>query len=145
MSKNILATVKELYISIKEEPHRLIKNELNIDPQGVKEDKFYGKDPLRAILISSIDAYHMAKQIDIDLQEGILGENILIEGSISSLHIGDRFKIGEVTFELTQNCTLCIGLSKIDSKLPKLLKDDRGIFVKAVNSGVIKKGDIIHL
>ncbi|MDD2356842.1 MAG: MOSC domain-containing protein [Thiovulaceae bacterium] len=145
MSRNILATVKELYISIKEEPHRLTKNELYIDQEGVKEDKFYGKDPLRAVLISSIDAYNMAKQIDIDLQEGILGENILIEGSISSLHLGDRFKIGEVTFELAQNCTLCQGLSKIDSKLPKLLKDDRGIFVKALESGVIKKGDIITL
>jgi MOSC domain-containing protein YiiM len=141
----ILGTIKELYISITEEPFRVKKEHLALDEQGVLDDKFYGKDPARAILITSQDAYSMTKEIGIDLDEGLLGENILIDGSIKELQIGDQFVIGDVTFELAQNCTLCKGLSKIDAHLPKLLKDDRGIFIRALNSGTIKIGDDLFL
>lgn len=141
MKRKILGTIKELYLSVTEEPFRIQKPEISIDSFGVKDDKFYKKDPLRSILITSLDAYAMAENLNITLNKGSLGENILIEGSIKDLKIGDRFTIGDVEFELAQNCTLCKGLAKIDSQLPKLLKDDRGIFIKANNAGNIKVGD----
>jgi MOSC domain-containing protein YiiM len=145
MSKKILGNIKELYISTQDEPFRLSQKELMVDDNGVINDKFYAKDPLRSILISSTDAYSLAKEIDIDLEYGVLGENILIDGTISELNLGDTFYIGEVLFEIAQNCTICKGLSKIDSKLPKLLKDDRGIFIHALKSGSIKKGDNLYI
>lgn len=144
MQNKILGIVKELYISIAEEPFRIQKSTLSVDGKGVVGDKFYAKDESRAILITSQDAYMMANEINVNLNNGLLGENILIEGSIKELQIGDRFNIGNVTFELAQNCTLCKGLSKIDAQLPKLLKDDRGIFIKAITSGIIKIGDNLY-
>lgn len=141
MQNRILGIVKALYLSIEQEPFRIQKSNLSIDARGVIEDKFYGKDEARAVLITSEDAYMMANEINVNLDNGLLGENILIEGSIKDLQIGDRFNIGDVTFELAQNCTLCKGLSKIDAQLPKLLKDDRGIFIKAITNGTIKIGD----
>jgi MOSC domain-containing protein YiiM len=36
-------------------------------------------------------------------------------------------------------------MTKLNSKLPKLLKDRRGIFAKAISSGQIKKDDCINL
>lgn len=145
MSKKILGRVKELYISTQDEPSRVSKQELIVDDNGVIDDKFYGKDPLRSILISSTDAYSLAKEIDIDLEYGVLGENILIEGTIRELNLGDTFYIGEVLFEIAQNCTICKGLTKIDSKLPKLLKDDRGVFIHALTKGSIKKDDTLYI
>ncbi|WP_345979888.1 MOSC domain-containing protein [Sulfurimonas sp. HSL3-2] len=145
MPKKILANVVELYVTASSDEPRVIKDELQLENEGVVGDKFYGKDMNRLILITSLDAYEMVKEKDIDIEHGSLGENILVNGSIKELNLGDRFNVGDVTLEITQNCTLCNGLSKINSKLPKLLKDDRGIFAKAVTCGTIKKGDIVYI
>jgi MOSC domain-containing protein YiiM len=146
MSETIKGKVLKLFISLKGEKKRQFKETIFIDELGVEEDKFYAKDINRLILITSTDAYKIAKDNQIELEHGDLGENILIDGNINHLNVGDRFSIGEATLEITQNCTLCNGLSLLDPKLPKVLKDDRGIFAKAVNdkSG-IKIGDVIKI
>jgi len=59
--------------------------------------------------------------------------------------MGSKLQIGEVVLEVTQYCTICNHLSTIDKTLPRLLKDDRGIFVKVVEAGFIAKGDKIYL
>lgn len=145
MAKKILANVVELYVTTSSDEPRVVKEELQLEHDGVVGDKFYGKDMNRLILITSLDSYKMVSKEDINIEHGSLGENILIDGSIKSLNLGDRFNIGDVTLEITQNCTLCNGLSKINSKLPKLLKDDRGVFAKAITNGTIKIGDMINI
>jgi hypothetical protein len=48
--------------------------------------------------------------------------------------------------QITQNCTLCKGLSAVNSKLPKLLKNDRGIFARLIEgSARINIGDTIEI
>ena len=89
-------------------------------------EKFY-----KAIDTTSLS--EIAKQNGIEADFGALGENILIDVDIYHLKPTDRFKIGGALFEVTQNCTMCKSLAKIDSKLPKLLKNDRGIFVTLVS------------
>lgn len=144
--QNDTGKVLRLYIStgIAESPRKEVAT-LQIDTNGVVGDKFYGKDPNRAILISSKQSYLLAEHNGIDIEEGVLGENIYIDIDPYSLLPGDIIEIGECRFEVTQNCTLCKGLSQIDSKLPKLLKDDRGIFVRALHKGVVRNGDIVKL
>ena len=138
--------VLQLYIStgVKENPRKEVSS-LQVDQNGVLGDKFYGKDPNRAILVSCMQSYELARQNDIDIEEGVLGENIYIDIDPYSLLPGDLIMIGTYRFEVTQNCTLCKGLSQINSKLPKLLKDDRGIFVKAIDEGTIRVGDNVTL
>jgi len=124
---------------------RLTPKEIFVDANGIKDDKFYAKDPQRAILITAIQSYELTKENNIDLEWGTLGENILIDISPYHLLPGQTLKIGETILEITQNCTLCKGLSSVNSKLPKLLKNDRGIFAKvkegsskiAINDSVI--------
>lgn len=138
--------VLKLYIStgIAEDPRKEVTS-LEVDENGVAGDKFYGKDANRAILISCIQSYELAKRNEIDIEEGVLGENIYIDIDPYTLLPGDTVEIGECRFEVTQNCTLCKGLSQINPKLPKLLKDDRGIFVRALQKGVITVGDSVTL
>lgn len=138
--------VLRLYIStgIPERPRREVQK-LQVDENGVKEDKFYAKDPNRAILISCIQSYELAKTNDITIEEGVLGENIYIDIDPYSLLPGDIIEIGECRFEVTQNCTLCKGLAQINPKLPRLLKDDRGIFVRALQKGSISVDDTVIL
>lgn len=138
--------VLQLYIStgIKEAPRKEVSS-LQVDQNGVKGDKFYAKDPNRAILISSTQSYDLAKQNGISVETGALGENIYIDINPYSLLPGDIIEIGECHFEVTQNCTLCNSLSKINPKLPKLLKNDRGIFVRAIKEGTINIEDNVTL
>ncbi|MDP3265828.1 MAG: MOSC domain-containing protein [Sulfuricurvum sp.] len=135
--------VLALFVSVNNEKKRVQKEKLELDENGVLEDKFYAKNNNRLILITSVNAYALAKSNGVDLEYGSLGENILIDQNINTLATGEQFKIGEIVLEVTQNCTLCNGLSILDPKLPEVLKNDRGLFAKAITSGIIKKDDII--
>ena len=140
-----LGQVLKLFTTVKAEPSRIRQTEIVLDTQGVVGDKFHGKALERSVLIASSDSYKIAKKNHISIEEGSLGENILIDWNPYHLLPGQQFQIGEVVFEITQNCTLCKGLTSVDSKLPKLLKNDRGIFAKVLHSGKIKIGDTIRL
>ncbi|SFV52710.1 hypothetical protein MNB_SV-6-200 [hydrothermal vent metagenome] len=136
--------VLNLYIS-KENSIRESADKIVIDVDGVLGDKFYSKDILRSILVTSIDSYKMAEDRGIEMPYGSLGENILVSINPYSLPLGSRLHVGEVVLEITQNCTLCKSLTKVDNRLPKLLKDDRGVFVKAIQGGTINVGDQIEI
>jgi MOSC domain-containing protein YiiM len=124
---------------------REMPSEIDVDEKGIIGDKFYGKDAKRAILITATQSYALTKENGIDITEGSLGENLLIDINPYHLLPGKRLRVGDTTLEITQNCTLCKGLSLLNSKLPKLLKDDRGIFAKVVNGPKrIKVGDSVE-
>ncbi|MCK4441197.1 MAG: MOSC domain-containing protein [Sulfurovaceae bacterium] len=142
--------ILKLFISKKLESEditskRVSKQEIIVDERGIWEDKFYDKELNRSILITSIDSYRLAEKQKISVEYGSLGENILIDYNPYSLHVGTQIRIGEVVLEITQNCTLCKSLTKIDKKLPKLLKNDRGVFAKVIKSGFIHKDDEIFV
>jgi len=137
--------ISKLFISIKGIEKRVERESLIVDKSGILEDKFYGKDLQRSILLSSNDSYLLTKEQGINLSYGELGENILMDFNPYSLDLGVQLKIGEVTLEITQACTICNHLSKIDKKLPKLLKKDRGIFAKVIQNGTIYEDDAIFM
>jgi MOSC domain-containing protein YiiM len=137
--------VLDLYLYEAQTKNRLPQSSLQIDQGGVIGDKHYGKDPVRSVLLISKDSYTLAKDQAINLNPGMLGENILIDYNPYHLPMGTQLQIGSVILELAQNGTLCNGLTKIDSTLPKLLKKDRGIFAKVIKSGKINVSDTIYL
>ena len=137
--------ILKLFISIKGIEKRVERESLIVDKSGILEDKFYGKDLQRSILLSSNDSYLLTKEQGINLSYGELGENILMDFNPYSLDLGVQLQIGEVTLEITQACTICNHLSKIDKKLPKLLKKDRGIFAKVIHNGIIYEDDAIFM
>jgi len=140
-----LGQVLKLYTTLKGDPRRITQTNLTLDTEGVVGDKFHAKGLERSVLIASQESYKIVQDNAINIEEGTLGENILIDWNPYHLLPGDRFSIGEVVLEITQNCTLCKGLSSVDTKLPKLLKNDRGIFAKVLHSGTINIGDTIQL
>jgi len=122
-----------------------LASDLLLDKKGIVNDKHYNKDSERSVLIASLDSYILAKNHGIEVPYGALGENLLIDYNPYSLQAGARLKIANVTLEISQHCTLCKSFTKIDTKLPKLLKEDRGIFAKVIESGTIKEDDDIYL
>ena len=119
--------------------------ELELDSIGIVKDKHYNKNIDRAVLIASLDSYDLAKKNNIDVAYGALGENLLIDYNPYHLQAGVRLKIASVVLEISQHCTLCKSFTKIDAKLPKLLKNDRGIFARVIEPGTINEGDDIYL
>lgn len=118
---------------------------LTLDSKGVLEDKYYNKNIDRSVLITSLDSYKIAKDNGIDVAYNALGENLLIDYNPYHLKPGTQLKVGDVLLEISQNCTLCNSLANADTSLPKLLKDDRGIFARVIKGGTIEKSDNIYL
>ncbi len=137
--------VRALYLSIKEKTERGSREKVVVDENGIIGDKFYGKDPQRSILLTSVESYEMAEKKKIIMAYGSLGENILIDYNPYLLNPGSTLTIGDVVLEICQNCTICKSLTKIDSKLPKLLKNDRGVFVKVLKGGTISVDDAVRI
>lgn len=142
--KNV-GKVINLFVSVQGSSTRVEKESVNLDPKGIIEDKYYDTNINRSVLITSEASYTLANDHNIQLPFGSLGENILINYNPYHLTAGDQLRMGDVILEISQNCTMCDHLSKIDEDLPTLLKDDRGIFAKVTQGGVIKKGDEIYL
>ena len=142
--KNV-GKVLNLFVSVQGSSTRVEKTSFNLDPKGIVEDKYYDTNINRSVLVTSKASYDLANQNDIEMPFGSLGENILIDYNPYHLTAGDQLRIGEVLLEISQNCTMCDHLSKIDENLPTLLKDDRGIFAKVIKGGVIQPGDEITL
>jgi len=139
----IIGEVLSIFISTEEGPSPLLKKEIAVDTKGIVEDKHYNTEIMRSILITSIQSYELLQNHQITTPYGTLGENLLIDFNPYSLPIGTKLQVGDSILEITQNCTLCKHLAKVDRRVPKLLKDDRGIFGKVVREGTIKHGDSI--
>lgn len=141
----MIGKVIKLFITKSDKTRDSVKSVL-VNELGIKDDKFYDKDPMRSILITATNSYQLSSENSIELSYGSLGENILIDISPYHLLSGQKLIIGNTTLEITQNCTLCKGLSEVNPKLPKLLAKDRGIFAKVVEGNYqINIGDKVEI
>ncbi|MDK9693858.1 MAG: MOSC domain-containing protein [Sulfurimonas sp.] len=145
MSNKKVGQVLNLFVSHSGVSQRIEKDSLSFDTLGVVEDKFYNKNIERSVLISSMDSYNLIKNYGLEMPFGYLGENILLDYNPYALEVGRVLRIGNTLLEITQHCTICNHLAVIDVKIPTLLKNDRGIFAKVIQSGDIKVTDEVYL
>jgi MOSC domain-containing protein YiiM len=110
-----------------------------IKDHGIKNDKFAEKNLESTVMIIGKNAYDLAKSHDINLEYGSLGENILLDFDPNLLSVGTILTIGNSKIQITQKCTICNHLSHYDDDLPRLIKNDRGMYCKIIQSGSIFK------
>ena len=126
----------------------LSQAQLDVTTDGIIGDKHFGQLPERSILLASTSSYRLIKDsLGVTMPHGYLGENILIDtlDDLYRLPIGTPILIGNSVLEITQNCSLCNHLATLDRRIPKLLKDDRGIFAKTIRPGRIALGDQVRI
>ncbi|MCW8896239.1 MAG: MOSC domain-containing protein [Sulfurimonas sp.] len=145
MSGKAVGSVLKLFISKSGTSKRFDRESLTLDKDGVTEDKFYGKNTERSVLIASMSSYDLIKTYGIEMPFGYLGENILMDYNPYSLDVGTRLKIGDTILEISQHCTICNHLAVLDVKIPTLLKNDRGIFAKVISGGDIKTDEKVYI
>ena len=122
---------------------------LNIDGDGQGDTNGHGGEQ-RAVLVYQIDSYrhwqeHFGRD---DFEYGQFGENLTVDGlPDDEVCIGDRYRIGEAEFEVTQPRVTCyrVGLRMGEPELPALLVSHHrpGFYMRVITEGRIQSGDQI--
>jgi ferredoxin-NADP reductase/MOSC domain-containing protein YiiM/ferredoxin len=122
---------------------------LNIDGDGQADLQGHGGEH-RAVFVYQTDSYHYwEKQLGRkDFVLGQFGENFTVEGlSDNEVCIGDRYRIGNALFEVTQPRVTCyrVGIRMDDPRMPALLVEHHrpGFYFRVLKPGDVGAGDEI--
>ncbi|HEY0933854.1 MAG TPA: MOSC domain-containing protein, partial [Trebonia sp.] len=122
---------------------------LNIDGDGQGDLKGHGGEQ-RAVLVYQVESYeHWRRHFGrAELPYGQFGENLTVEGlPDAEVCIGDRYRIGEAEFEVTQPRVTCyrVGLRFGAPELPALLVSHHrpGFYMRVITEGRVRAGDAI--
>ena len=122
---------------------------LNIDGDGQGDLAGHGGEH-RAVFVYQIDSYrYWQQQLNrADFTYGQFGENFTVDGlADNEVCIGDRYRIGEAEFEVTQPRVTCyrVGIRMDDPRMPALLISHRrpGFYFRVIREGTVQAGDDI--
>ncbi|OBK13160.1 MOSC and FAD-binding oxidoreductase domain-containing protein [Mycobacterium asiaticum] len=122
---------------------------LNIDGDGQGDLAGHGGEQ-RAVMVYQTESYDFWKRYlkRDDLQFGHFGENFTVSGlADAEVCIGDRYRIGDAEFEITQPRVTCfrVGLRLDEPEMPSLLVSQRrpGFYFRVVTEGCVQSGDDI--
>jgi ferredoxin-NADP reductase/MOSC domain-containing protein YiiM len=142
---------KTVYTGVYKEPvagPQMVRR-LNIDGDGQGDKAGHGGEQ-RAVMVYQIESYeHWRKHFGRDdLTYGIFGENLTVDGlPDDEVCIGDRYRIGQAEFEVTQPRVTCyrVGLRVGAPELPALLVGHHrpGFYMRVITEGHIQAGDTI--
>ena len=149
MPKNVQWHDKTVYTGIWKTPvdGPVMVRRLNIDGDGQGDLGGHGGEQ-RAVMVYQTESYDFWKRYlgRDDLVPGHFGENFTITGlPDDDVCIGDRYRIGEAEFEVTQPRVTCfrVGLRLNEPKMPNLLVSQRrpGFYFRVITEGQVRAGD----
>ncbi|EHB56418.1 Nitric oxide dioxygenase [Mycolicibacterium rhodesiae JS60] len=124
---------------------RLVRR-LNIDGDGQGDRGGHGGEN-RAVLVYQVASYdHWATVLDRDdLTPGVFGENLTVDGlPDDEVCIGDRYRIGDVVFEVTQPRVTCyrVGMRLGEPRMAALLVAHHrpGFYGRVLTEGEVAAG-----
>jgi len=122
---------------------------LNVDGDGQGDLAGHGGEQ-RAVFVYQIDSYRYweTELGRHDFGYGQFGENFTVEGlADAEVCIGDRYRIGSATFEVTQPRVTCyrVGIRMNDPQIPALLVSHHrpGFYFRVLEAGDVQAGDAI--
>jgi ferredoxin-NADP reductase/MOSC domain-containing protein YiiM/ferredoxin len=129
---------------------RVFAGRLNLAGDGQGDLRGHGGEQ-RAIMVYQLDSYrywekHLGRPT---FEHGMFGENLTVDGlADSEVCIGDRFRIGDGIFEVTQPRVTCyrVGIRLDHPAMPALLVSHRrpGFYLRVIQEGDIGAGDAIE-
>ncbi len=109
---------------------------------GIEGDKFADGPEHKRMMIVGKRPYTMArKELGVEMEPGSLGENLLLDFDPHEFAAGTIFRIGEAKIQIVESCTLCKHLAVFHEKLPRLIRDHRGLYCRILSDGEIRNGD----
>src|SRR5262245_22551127 len=128
---------------------RRMVRQLNIDGDGQGDLGGHGGEQ-RAVFVYQVESYRYWEDRlgRSDLTYGQFGENFTIEGmSDDEVCIGDRYRIGQALFEVTQPRVTCyrVGIRMNESQMAALLTSSGkpGFYFRVLQEGEVEAGDEI--
>ena len=128
-------------------PRRVRK--LNVDGDGQGDLAGHGGEQ-RAVFVYQLDSYrYWERELGRDdFVYGQFGENFTIDGlNDDEVCIGDRYRIGNALFEVTQPRVTCyrVGIRMNDPRIPALLVSHHrpGFYFRVLEEGDVEAGDEI--
>jgi len=125
---------------------RLVRR-LNIEGDGQGDLAGHG-GVHRAVLVYQVDSYrHWAEHLGrADLTYGQFGENFTVDGlPDDEVCIGDRYRIGEAVFEVSQPRVTCyrLGIRMDEPQMAALLVSHRrpGFYLRVLTEGYVEAGE----
>jgi ferredoxin-NADP reductase/MOSC domain-containing protein YiiM len=122
---------------------------LNIDGDGQGDLGGHGGEQ-RAVFVYQLASYRYWEDElgRHDLVPGQFGENFTVEGLADDVVcIGDRYRIGDAVFEVTQPRVTCfrVGIRMDDPRIPALLVSHKrpGFYFRVLGEGEVQAGDEI--
>ncbi len=122
---------------------------LNLDGDGQGDLAGHGGEQ-RAVFVYQLDSYrYWQRELGRnDLVMGNFGENFTVDGlGDDEVCIGDRYRIGTATFEVTQPRVTCyrVGIRMNDPQIPALLvaRHRPGFYFRVLEEGEVQAGDEI--
>jgi ferredoxin-NADP reductase/MOSC domain-containing protein YiiM len=123
--------------------------QLNIDGDGQGDLAGHGGEQ-RAVFVYQIESYrYWQDQLGRDdFTYGQFGENFTVQGlADDQVCIGDRYRIGDAVFEVTQPRVTCfrVGIRMDDPRMPALLVSHHrpGFYFRVLTEGAVQAGDEI--
>jgi ferredoxin-NADP reductase/MOSC domain-containing protein YiiM len=124
---------------------------LNVDGDGQGDVAGHGGEQ-RAVFVYQTSAYDFwsRKLQRTDFVMGQFGENFTVDGLEDDVvRVGDRFRIGSATFEITQPRVTCyrVGIRLNDPEMPARLVAEGlpGFYFRVLEEGDVRSGDPIEL
>jgi len=122
---------------------------MNVDGDDQGDRLAHGGEH-RAVFVYQIESYrYWERELGRnDFSHGQFGENFTVEGlADDEVCVGDRFRIGDAVFELTQPRVTCyrVGIRMADPAMPTLLVAHHrpGFYLRVLEEGVVQAGDEI--
>jgi ferredoxin-NADP reductase/MOSC domain-containing protein YiiM/ferredoxin len=123
---------------------------INIDGDDQADRLAHGGEH-RAVFVYQLDSYrHWERELSRDdFTYGQFGENFTVDGlADDEVCIGDRYRIGEALFEVTQPRVTCyrVGIRMNDARMPTLLVSHHrpGFYLRVLEEGHVEAGDEIQ-
>ena len=142
---------KTVHTAIWKDPvqgRRMVRR-LNIDGDGQGDLMGHGGDH-RAVFVYQIESYRYWQDRlgRSDFTYGQFGENFTVEGlSDDEVCVGDRYRIGEALFEVTQPRVTCyrVGIRMNEPQMAALLTSSGkpGFYLRVLQEGEVETGDEI--
>lgn len=130
------------------EGQRMVRK-LNIDGDAQGDLAGHGGEQ-RAVFVYQMDSYHYWEYFlgRSDFNFGQFGENFTVEGlADDEVCIGDRYRIGDAVFEVTQPRVTCyrVGIRMNEPRMPALLVAHHrpGFYFRVLEEGKVGAGDDI--
>ena len=151
MPKNVPWQGKNVYTGVFKAPvsGRRRVGKLNIEGDGQGDLAGHGGEQ-RAVFVYQLDSYRywQGELGRNDFVYGQFGENFTVEGlGDDEVCIGDRYRIGTATFEVTQPRVTCyrVGIRMNDPRIPALLvsRHRPGFYFRVLETGQVQAGDEI--